>query len=301
MLELTGAYDNGTFNDEKDIYTKAFGEVLSEVFGKDVERSIAKRPAQMLAYMAGMKTILTRKEEGQKSIIETLAPEALENSELMKEYTDALEAAFKKHPVLGPVMDLREEVRDGQFKNMAVPNWKFDEGMELETSNYFFSRTSTNFISEAGTNHTPRYYLDTDLKDKEGKTKRSQISMHTIAFRAQAKSSAILSAIIHSLDAYIKKQVSLDVWAAGGKILVKHDEFIVDKAHEDVLHASYHKWLAHVGRNPKRYLEEPLKSCGYKVDVEALRARNERVLGKVDYALVASSKNGLKYEWTNTL
>ena len=284
LARITGIYGKTGLGD---IYTEAFAAVLGRVFGRnDIERLVAKKPAQMLAYMAGMKSILLEDDLGLGSIWSHLAPEGAD----LDEYCSLLEIELWEQPELTPIMEIRDSVRDGQFANYAVPTWNFPE-----TSDYFFTRSDTSFLSygKGGMIKQAAMFI---VSGDDGVP--HQMSMHISIIREFAKSSAILAAIIHSIDALLKKLVCIDVWAAGGKIVVKHDEFIVDEEHADVMFESYHKWLAHLGDNRHRYLQEPLEACGYVINLDNLVKRNEDRYGKFNTAMVKKARNGLKHEWT---
>ena len=286
LCTITGAYGE----EGGDIYTEVFAQVLMRVFGKnDIERLVAKKPAQMLAYMAGMRSILLEDDLGLGSIWFHLAPKDAKDEDI-EGYCDVLEQELWNQPELQTIMQLREDVRNGAFANYSVPSWSFPG-----TSEYFFSRSDTNFISfgKDGMHKDASIFV---VFDDAGKG--HQMTMHLSMIREFAKSSAILAAIIHSVDAFIKKHVTLDVIEAGGKILVKHDEFICDKAHEDVMKTSYHHWLAYVSTHYNDFLLEPLRSCGYAINLNKLRKANEEQFGKFFPFNIAQSKHGLGYEWT---
>jgi hypothetical protein len=289
IAKMTGIYGE----EAGDIYTEAFAECLATAFGtkKGVDRSIAKKPAQMLIYMASVKSVLLEDDDGQGSIYAHLGPKdehGKPDYSQLDGYVFNLDIALRDHEVLAPIMEVVDLLRQGEAKNKAVPHWQFPNG-----SVNFFSKHSTSFL-DWGKSYIPIWNIKTD-------NGHSQMSMHVPLLRAQAKSSAILAAIFHSIDAYIKKQVSIDVWAAGGKILVKHDEYIVDYDHRDRLIKSYHKWLAYIGRNRKVFLEKALWSAGYKLNVDAFFASMEERYGKFELAKVANSTEGLKFEFENQL
>ena len=284
LAKITGIYGKtGT----GDIYTGVFAEVLKRVFNRnDIDRLVAKKPAQMLAYMAGMKSILLEDDLGLGSIWHHLAPEGAD----LDDYCAMLEIELWAQPELTPIMEMREAVRDGQFANYAVPTWNFPE-----TSDYFFTRSDTNFLSwgKGGMSRDASIFMVVGDDNKQ-----HQMTMHISIIREYAKASAILAAIIHSLDALLKKLVCLDVWEAGGKILVKHDEFIVDEEHADVMFESYHRWMAYLGTHRTKYLSEPLEACGYSINLDAMVNKNKERFGEFHPWMVATARDGLAYEWT---
>jgi len=288
---ITGTY--GKY-EAGDIYVDVFMKVLQRVFPyadiSKITRDIAKKPSQMLAYMAGMASILLEDDDGNGSIWSHLSAEGDD----LDEYCDLLELEFWNEPLIIPIMELREAVRAGHQENKAVPYWSFPSPDTDGTSTYFFSRNDTSFIKHDG--GVKREAVIFFITDDAGV--QHQMSIHIRMIRDLAKSSAILAAIIHSIDGFIKKQVSIDVWAVGGKILVKHDEFICGKEHESVMIASYHKWLAYVAANRHLFLEVPLETCGYVIDLNALVKNNAERFGKFETKYVKQSRNGLKYEWT---
>ena len=284
LCEITGVYGN---NEGGDIYTEAFAQVLTVVFGgaKTVTRLTAKKPAQMLAYMAGMASILLE-DEKDISIWDSLSTEDMD----FDETCEALEAALWENEILVPVMELRQAVRDGQVANYAVPTWSFPG-----TSEYFFTRSDTSFLARG---ISKKAKVASIMMVRGDDNKNHQMTIHISMIREFAKSSAILAAVIHALDALLKKLVSLDVWAAGGKILIKHDEYVVDKEHEAVMIASYHKWLAHIAANRNEYLAKPLEECGYVINLDAMVRKNEERYGKFNQFMVHTARHGLAYEWS---
>jgi len=288
VANMTGVYGKTKGGD---IYTDAFGEVLERVFGTKVDRVIAKRPAQMLAYMAGFKRILTAHENDELSIIDTLVPNCSEGE--LNDYIIKFDTELRAQPELRTIMMLRDAVRDGQSHTYAVSSWKLPG-----TGTYFFSRTSTNYLDFDGSGpvaQAPRW----NIKGDDGKM--HGMTMHTTVFREKAKSSAILAAIVHSIDAWLMKKVSIDVWNAGGKILVKHDEYIVDKEHEEVMIASYHKWLAYINEHKHKFLQEPLESCGYVINQNALCEINKEAFGKFYPQRTKEARHGLGFEYEISL
>ncbi len=280
MARISGVYGKTGLGD---LYSDLFGKVLERVFNGTVSRAVAKRPAQMLAYMAGMTAILTHKEKGEQSIWDLLAPEGAN----LKEYCEKLEIELYAQPELRPIMILRETVRDGHYKNYVMPTWRLPE-----SSLYHFTRSETSYIGFGGERTTPEFTFIGD------DNKTHILSVHIEMFRAKAKYSAILAAIVHSIDGWIKKKVTLDVINAGGKCLVKHDEFIVDEEHEELMIKSYHTWMAYVATHRKQFLQEPLKQCGYLINLDTLVDENSEAFGAFVPAMVRNASNGLKHEWT---
>ncbi len=293
LNQYTGTYGS---TQHTDIYTEVFMKVLERVFGGcDISRDQAKRPAQMLGYMAGMASILTNNDKG-PSIWEELGTKDMD----FGEYCNLLDIECRNEPVLAPIMELRDMVRGGQTSNQVSPSWKLPG-----TSRYFYTRSDTSFFEWKNgslTKQTPIFAVTGD----DGK--RHQFTIHIRIIRELAKGSAILAAIIHSIDAWLKKKVSLDVWAAGGKILVKHDEFICTKGYEDIMIASYHKWMRYIADHRVEFLQDPLESCGYDVALEKFVERNEEhhakhfnQSGKFENWRLEKATDGLGYEWTISL
>jgi len=288
VAKITGIYgDTGLGDLYTDLFMKAlsatFNVDLIEKLGANLARDVAKRPAQMLAYMAGMLSILTNETKNFGSIWSHLGSDDMD----MEEMCITLEKELNRIPELEPIMELRTAVRDGHVDNKAMPSWRLPE-----SSLYHFTRSDTSYIDWDGTKSTPKF---TFVGDGD---KRHTMSAHFEMFRSKAKYSAILAAIIHSIDAWIKKKVTLDVIAAGGKCVVKHDEFVVDKEHAEVMNKSYHKWMAYVGENKTEFLQKPLRSCGYLINLDSMVKTNEDRFGKFDTTMVASATEGLAYEWS---
>jgi len=287
IAKISGIYGKQGLGD---LYTDLFMVALEQTFGIDMiaklgkkaAREVAKRPAQMLAYMAGMTAILTNETKDFGSIWSHLGNDTLSIDLMCVELEKALHAI----PELEPIMELRKAVRDGHRENKAIPSWRLPE-----SSLYHFTRSDTSYIGDRGVKSTPVF----TFVDDAGKTHNA--SMHIEMFREKAKYSAILAAIIHSIDGWIKKKVTLDVINAGGKCLVKHDEFIVDKEHEEIMIKSYHKWMAYVASHRYEFLQKPLKDCGYIVNQKAMVDRNEKRFGKFNAFMVSNAVNGLKFEW----
>ena len=289
LSRITGAYGK---NKGGDIYMSAFASCVSNVFGVTLEskadRDVVKKAAQMLAYMSGMASILTNDDTGLGSILSHVHPDEY-TVEQFEEWCELLEQEFWDNEILYPIMALRQATRDGMESNYAVPSWRLPG-----TSRYFFSRMDTNFLYWEGGKLRKTSPIFTVFND-DGSA--AEMTMHISMFRELAKASAILAAIFHSVDGWLKKKVSLDVWAAGGKILVKHDEYVVSKPHVDIMIASYHKWLAYIGDNRHAFLQAPLEECGYLIDLDSLVRENERRTGKFDTKMVAKATNGLAFEW----
>jgi len=258
-----------------------------------ITRDMAKTPSQMLAYMAGMASILTsKKKDGDLSLWESLSTKDMD----FDEYCESFELELWNEPILVPIMELREAVRAGHQENKAVPHWNLPGPDTDGTSEYFYSRNDTSFIQYDG--GVKREAVIFFIIGDDGQ--QHQMSIHIRMIRELAKSSAILAAIVHSIDGWLKKQVSIDVWAAGGKILVKHDEFIVSAEHVDVMMASYAKWLAFLAGKRYMFLESTLESCGYVISLSELVKNNEQRFGRYETKYVKASRGGLDYEWTIT-
>jgi len=285
LSRITGTYGK---TGGGDIYVSSFKQAVDRVFpAKDVERDIVKKSAQMLIYMAGMKQILLSDDLGLGSLWSHLSSE---DDDLEIKCAE-LEVEFWNQAELEPIMELRQAVRDGQFANYAVPTWNFPG-----TSDYFFSRSDTNFMAwgakgQGMIKEASIFMIGGD----DGKN--HQMTMHVSMIRELAKGSAILAAIFHSNDALLKKLVCLDVWAAGGKIVVKHDEFIVNEEHKDVMIESYHRWLAHIASNREEYLQKPLEQCGFMINLDSMVQRNELRFGKYYPSMITRASNGLAFEW----
>jgi hypothetical protein len=287
IAQITGIYGKLGLGDlYVDLFMKAleatFNLDLEEKLGSTLARDVAKRPAQMLAYMAGMTSILTNETKDFGSIWSHLGSDDLDMEEIVIKFEEEL----NNIPELETIMELRQAVRDGHRENKAIPSWELPE-----TSVYHYTRSDTSYISDRGIKSTPIFTFVGD------DNKNHNASMHIEMFRAKSKYSAILAAIIHSVDGWLKKKVTLDVINAGGKCLVKHDEFIVDEEHAEMMITSYHKWMAYIASNRNEFLQKPLRSCGYIINQDAMVAKNEKRFGKFNPFMVKNAVNGLAFEW----
>lgn len=282
FLKLTGNYGKRGL---KDIYLELFDASIKRAFHVSVPRDVAKRPAQMLGYLAGIETILLNKEDGEKSIYEYILDTHSNIS--IKDAAVLFDLSLREQHELEGLMMLRDMVSDCQVFKHVIVQWRLPESSE-----YFYIRSSRDFIFDDRTKHKRQFiHIDDDGKEHT-------VSMYIEMIDENAKGAAILAAIIHSIDAWIKKKVSLDMMALGHKILVKHDEFIINKSGEEELRRSYAKWLAYIAKNHRAFLQEPLDQAGYGfVDIDEIRAVCGSKFGNVDPKMIENSRNGLAFEW----
>jgi hypothetical protein len=313
LLRMTGNYNDCSVEELFDIYVdifldainKAFSFDLAEVIGSNKEaRNIAKRPAQLLMYTAGLKTIINGIEPGKDaktyvndkgeeflvpnskkpSILEVVRIKYPEMTE--KEAVKLLDLAFRGDEILSIVMEVRDNLANCEFTNKVAPHWTIPG-----VGTFFYERVTNEFAEDEGESIKHQIILN----DDDGK----QFSMEMFAgfINPYAKSNGAMPALFHCSEHVIIARTQIDVIKAGGKMLKKHDEIIVNKEHAEYMLSRLAYHAADVWSQPKKYIFDPLRQMGYNHSLEKIYQRNKDRFGQIDWSKVENSRNGFSFEW----
>jgi hypothetical protein len=313
LLRMTGNYNDCSIEELADIYVdvflsainKAFSFNLADIVGSDKEaRSIAKRPAQLLMYMAGLPTIINGVESGRdareyvnnkgeeflvpnskkKSILEVVRTKYPDMTE--KEAVKLLDLAFRGDEILSIVMEVRDNLTNCEFTNKVAPNWTIDG-----VGTFFYERVTNEFAEDEGESVKHQIILNSDAG------KPFSMDMFAGFINPDAKRNGMLPAVFHCSEHVIIARTQIDVIKAGGKMLKKHDEIIVNKEHEEYMLSRLAYHATDVWSKPKKYIFDPLRQMGYNHSLEKIYQRNKAKFGQIDWSKVKNSRNGFSFEW----